>query len=143
MTLSTIRANFVTVKNIHFLEYFFRIYTLYKAVTASKTAQPTITDPPAKLMLRNATDKLQLALSNLADASAKAADVCETSPLESACDKVKAAKDELTQLAELAKRGQLRPLPGENAQEAAKDLSKQVTVNTCLQRIKSVGKNFP
>lgn len=102
----------------------------HKVVTASKTAQPTITDPPAKLMLRNATDKLQVALSNLADASAKASDVCETSPLESACDKVKSARDELNQLEELAKRGQLRPLPGENAQEAAKDLSKQVKT-TC------------
>ena len=102
----------------------------HKTVTASKTAQPTLSDQPAKLMLKNATDKLALALTNLSNATQKAADVCESSPIEIACEKVKACKDELEQLEESANRGVLKPLPGENKDQAASNLSKQVKT-TC------------
>ena len=101
-----------------------------RTIQASKTAQPTIVDQPAKLMLKNATDKLQLALANLATAAGAAADVCESSPLEAACEKVAKCRDELAQLEDAARRGSLRALPGETAEAAAANLSKQVKT-TC------------
>jgi hypothetical protein len=51
-------------------------------------------------MLKNATDKLALALTGLSNSAQKAADVCESSPLETACEKVKDCKDELSQMAQ-------------------------------------------
>ena len=80
----------------------------HKTIAASKTAQPTISDQSAKLMLKNATDKLASALNNLQDAAQTATEVCETTPIETACDIVASCRDDLNKIQDLAQKGQLR-----------------------------------
>ena len=80
----------------------------HKTIAASKTAQPTISDQSAKLMLKNATDKLASALNNLQDAAQTATEVCETTPIETACDIVASCRDDLQKIEDQAHKGQLR-----------------------------------
>ena len=102
----------------------------HRTIGASRTAQPTIEDHNAKLMLKGATDKLAAALNALQTATHAAGEVFESSPLETACDMVASAREDLKKMEEQAAKGQLRANPGDDRQAAAQQLSTQVKT-TC------------
>ena len=74
----------------------------FKTMVVSKTAQPTIVDQSAKLMLENATDKLGSALNKLQDAAQIASEVFETTPAETACEIDLSCRDDSQKLEDLA-----------------------------------------
>lgn len=101
-----------------------------KTVRGSKSAQPTVSDSSAKAMLRNASEKLALAVNSLTATTQRAADVCETSPLDTACDKVGDVVQELATMKDDARRGKLKPSREQsgNSMELGKAVKQSIAV---------------
>jgi talin len=92
-------------------------------VAAAKTALPTVNDPSSSMQLNNSSKQFSTALTDLRTAVTKARDTCGPLELDSALDMLYGLKEELDAFSGAVDASELKPLPGETAENTAQQFS--------------------
>ncbi|XP_065576606.1 talin-1-like isoform X2 [Artemia franciscana] len=92
-------------------------------VQVAKAAVPTVTDSASSMQLSSKTKAFAESLGELQTAAAKARDACGPLELESALDTIAMLSEELDEFQRAVDAFNLKPLPGDNAENAALQLS--------------------
>jgi len=91
-------------------------------VTLAKAVVPTVADQSSTHGLSKAAVNMTLTLASLHKAVSRAREICGSSELDSALYQLQTLIQELGEMKRTALAGQLRPLPGENAETCAAQL---------------------